>query len=289
MAEAACAARRPYSAAWYDRSATGRPSRCRDTRSGPHTAGHGHSPPAYRRSRYRPVRCSTRRGRAQHPRHESRGSRPASAPHRRGAPTRRSRRFRRDWARSTATRGPAARGAGPAAQRHPPSRSLRRSFPRIAHGRHPEPSDQVDDVATPAVGVGGRMAGLVDPAVDRPAHVLDERPEDTFVDGGDRAGRVDLRPGVSQARSRSGSAAARGGGSSAPTRPCFPPKEWAGRLSRPPVVPGLRVIHSRGGYCVAAASVRVWQTFSGVSFARAPRRRQPDRSLHRAPVPRHPP
>ena len=50
---------------------------------------------------------------------------------------------------------------------------------RIADRRHPESSGQIDDVVTPAVGVSGGMPGLEDAAVDGPAHVLDERPEDT--------------------------------------------------------------------------------------------------------------
>src|SRR4029079_14672748 len=49
---------------------------------------------------------------------------------------------------------------------------------RVTDGRHPEPSNQVDDVVAPAIGIRGRVPRLVDAAIDRPAHMLDEGSEE---------------------------------------------------------------------------------------------------------------
>ena len=78
---------------------------------------------------------------------------------------------------------------------------------RVAHDGHAELARQLEHVAAEAVLVGGRMAGLVDPAVDGAAHVLDERAEQPLVHLGDREGGVDH-----QARPRpAGTLAASGG------------------------------------------------------------------------------
>ena len=55
----------------------------------------------------------------------------------------------------------------------------------IADDRHVELAHEVDHVATHAVGVGGRMAGLVDAGVDGAAEVFEERAIEPVVDGRD--------------------------------------------------------------------------------------------------------
>src|SRR5690606_24929010 len=60
----------------------------------------------------------------------------------------------------------------------------------VAHDGGPELADEVGDVGPAAVLVGGGVGGLEDAGVDAPAHVLDERPEDPWVDGPDREGRI---------------------------------------------------------------------------------------------------
>ena len=65
---------------------------------------------------------------------------------------------------------------------------------RIADEAHAHLTHELEHVAAEAVGVGGRMAGLVDPAIDRPAHVFDERAEQPLIHLADREGRVDHDP-----------------------------------------------------------------------------------------------
>ena len=198
------------------RSATGRPSRCRGTRSGSRTARHGRWPPAGRRPRYPTgaLQYSTRSRAASAPRvprfTASIGSTPASRAHATNSsvPTR----------LGSIERHARSCRSGPLVARPDavlPVVAGHEVATRVADGRHAEPSDEVDDVVAPAIGIRRRVPRLVDPAVDRPAHVLDERPEDPFVDDADRRGRVDHRPGISQPSSRSGSASARAARSSA--------------------------------------------------------------------------
>ena len=59
---------------------------------------------------------------------------------------------------------------------------------RVADHGHPELSNKIQDVMAPAICVGGRMPGLVDPAVDRPTHVFHERAEEPIVDPPDGRG-----------------------------------------------------------------------------------------------------
>ena len=61
----------------------------------------------------------------------------------------------------------------------------------VADGRDAELLDELDDVAAEALGVGRRVPGLVEPVVDAPAEVLDERAEESRVDGADGEVGVD--------------------------------------------------------------------------------------------------
>ena len=62
---------------------------------------------------------------------------------------------------------------------------------RVADGGDTELADQLDHVGPEALGVGGRVSGLVDPVVDAAAQVLDERAEDAAGDGADGEVRVE--------------------------------------------------------------------------------------------------
>ena len=62
---------------------------------------------------------------------------------------------------------------------------------RVAHHGHVEPAQGLEDVRAPASVVRVRAAGLVDPLVDRAAHVLEKAPEDPGVDLRDLEARVE--------------------------------------------------------------------------------------------------
>ena len=212
------------------RSATDRPSRSRGTTSGCRTAPGDRC--AARRSEYvvptGALTYSTRFRAASAPRvprfTTSIGSAPArrahamksSVPTRFGSIERQARSCR--TGRSRARPDPVL----PVVARHEVAA-------RIPDQGDTEPANEAEHVAPPAVGVGGPMTGLVDPAVDRPSHVLDERPEQSPVDGADRRRRIDPGACVSHrrpprrahARPRSGPARARhraSGWSGSPSR-----------------------------------------------------------------------
>jgi hypothetical protein len=89
---------------------------------------------------------------------------------------------------------------------------------RVADERRPQLADEREDVATEAVGVGARMAGLVETAVDAAPDVLDERAEQAPV------GLADHRAAPDRDRN--------------PVHPCAAPRQCRPRR-RP-----TRIVHS---------------------------------------------
>ncbi len=107
-------------------------------------------------------------------------------------PRRRTRAGRPRWSRWSARPGRGGAGAPRAGRRCPPSGSRRRSCRRGSGWSRPRArcTSSMTSCAE-ALGVGRRVAGLVDAVVDAAAEVLDERAEQSAVDGADREVRVD--------------------------------------------------------------------------------------------------
>ena len=69
---------------------------------------------------------------------------------------------------------------------------------RVPYGRAAELPDELDDVHAESVLVRGRVPGLVEPGIDAPAEVLDERAEGAAPDGRDDGALVELDVGTGQ-------------------------------------------------------------------------------------------